>query len=60
MKSDLIDVSETKKNLVIEIPSDEVDAEISRITRDLGRTVRVPGFRPGKVPTSVVRQRFRD
>ncbi len=60
MKSDLIDVSETKKNLVIEIPSDEVDAEIHRITRELGRTARVPGFRPGKVPTSVVKQRFRD
>jgi trigger factor len=60
MKSDLIDVSETKKDLVIEIPSDEVDAEIARITRDLGRTVKVPGFRPGKVPTSVVKQRFRD
>ena len=60
MKTDLIDVSDTKKNLVIEIPSDEVDAEIVRITRELGRTVRVPGFRPGKVPTSVVRQRFRD
>ena len=60
MKSDLIDVSDTKKDLVIEIPGDEVDAEISRITRDLGRTVKVPGFRPGKVPTSVVKQRFRD
>jgi trigger factor len=60
MKSDLIDVSETKKNLVIEIPSEEVDAEMARITRGLGRTAKVPGFRPGKVPPSVVRQRFRD
>jgi trigger factor len=60
MKSDLIDVSETKKNLVIEIPGDEVDAEMARVTRELSRTVRVPGFRPGKVPASVVKQRFRD
>jgi trigger factor len=60
MKSDLVDVSETKKNLVIEIPSDQVDSEIDRVTRHLGRTVRVPGFRPGKVPVSVVKQRFRD
>jgi trigger factor len=60
MKTDLIDVSETKKSLVIEVPSDEVDAEVARITRDLGRTVKVPGFRPGKVPASVVRQRFRE
>jgi trigger factor len=60
MKSEFVDVSETKKNLVIEIPSDQVDAEIERVTRQLGRTVRVPGFRPGKVPVSVVKQRFRD
>ncbi len=60
MKTDFVDVSETKKNLVIEIPAGEVDAEIDRVTRSLGRTVRVPGFRPGKVPVSVVKQRFRD
>jgi trigger factor len=60
MKTDFVDVSETKKNLVIEIPTDEVAAEIDRVTRHLGRTVRVPGFRPGKVPVSVVKQRFRD
>jgi len=60
MKSELVDVSETKKNLVIEIASDQVDSEIDRVTRQLGRTVRVPGFRPGKVPVSVVKQRFRE
>jgi trigger factor len=60
MKSDLVEVSETKKNLVIEIPSDQVDAEFERVTRVIGRTARIPGFRPGKVPVSVVRQRFRD
>jgi trigger factor len=59
MKSDFVDVSETKKTLVIEIPSDQVDSEIARVTRELGRTVRVPGFRPGKVPVGVVKQRFR-
>jgi trigger factor len=60
MKSDLVDVSETKKNLVIEIPSAEVDGEIDRVTKDYGRAARIPGFRPGKVPLKVVKQRFRD
>jgi trigger factor len=60
MKTELVDVSETKKRLVVEIASEQVDAEIGRVTRELGRTVRVPGFRPGKVPASVVKQRFRD
>jgi trigger factor len=60
MKSDFVDVSETKKNLVIEIPADQVDSEIARVIRDIGRTARVPGFRPGRVPPGVVKQRFRD
>ena len=60
MKNELIDVTETQKNLVIEIAREVVDAEIDRVTLDYSRTVRVPGFRPGKVPPKVVRQRFRD
>jgi trigger factor len=60
MKTECIDVSETQKTLVVEIPSDVVDAEIDRVTRHYGRAVRLPGFRPGRVPPQVVRQRFRD
>src|SRR5512146_1237944 len=60
MKSDFVDVSETKKNLVIEIPSEDVDGEIERVARDYGRAARIPGFRPGKVPLKVVKQRFRE
>ena len=60
MKSEFIDVSDTKKNLVVEIPSTIVDAEIDKVSRDYSRAARIPGFRPGKVPPKVVRQRFRD
>lgn len=60
MKAELVDVSETRKRLEIEIPGDQVTAEIDRITNRLARSVKVPGFRPGKVPPRVVRQRFRD
>src|SRR5262245_58019884 len=60
MKTEFIDVSDTKKNLVVEIPSTIVDAEIDKVSRDYSRAARIPGFRPGKVPTKVVRQRFRD
>ncbi|HEX6463503.1 MAG TPA: trigger factor, partial [Vicinamibacterales bacterium] len=41
-------------------PSNIVDAEIDKVSRDYGRSARIPGFRPGKVPVKVVRQRFRD
>lgn len=60
MKTEFVDVSETRKNLVVEIPSDVVDAEIDRVARDYSKAARIPGFRPGKVPPKVIKQRFRD
>jgi trigger factor len=60
MKIDFIDVSDTQKNLVVEIPSTVVDAEIDKVSRDYSKAARIPGFRPGKVPPKVVKQRFRD
>src|SRR5262245_26940459 len=60
MKADLVDVNETRKHLNIEIPSDVVDAEIDRIAKDYSRKARIPGFRPGKAPARVVKQRFKD
>jgi trigger factor len=60
MKTDLVDVSQTRKNLHVEIPSDVVDAEIDRLARDLSKRARIPGFRPGKAPARVVRTRFKD
>src|SRR4029079_15333027 len=60
MKAEFVDVNETRKNLVVEIESDVVDQEIDKVARDYGKAARIPGFRPGKVPAKVVRQRFRD
>jgi trigger factor len=59
MKTEFVDVSETRKNLVVEIDSSTVDAEIDRVARDYTKAARIPGFRPGKVPARVVKQRFR-
>ncbi len=60
MKTDLVDVNETRKNVRVEIPSDVVDAEIDRIARDYSRKAQIPGFRPGKAPARVIKQRFKD
>jgi trigger factor len=60
MKTDLVDVNDTRKSLRVEIPSDLVAAEIDKITRDYARKARLPGFRPGKAPARVVKQRFKD
>lgn len=59
MKTELVDVNDTRKNLSVEIPSADVDAAIDRVTREYGRSAKLPGFRPGKVPAKVVRQRYR-
>src|SRR5207237_328694 len=60
MKTEFVDVNETRKNLVVEIDSEVVDQEIDKVAREYGKAARIPGFRPGKVPGKVVRQRFRD
>jgi trigger factor len=60
MKTEFVDVNETRKNVRVEIPSSVVDAEIDRIAADYSRKVRVPGFRPGKAPARVIKQRYKD
>ncbi len=59
MKTEFVDVNETRKNLVIEIPTDVVDAEIQKISAKYSRSAKLPGFRPGKVPPKVIKQRFK-
>jgi len=60
MKAEFVDVNQTRKNVRVEIPSDVVDAEIDRVARGYSRTAKVPGFRPGKTPPRVIKQRFKD
>ena len=59
MKAELVDVNDTRKSLSIEVPREVVDAEIDRVARDYGRKARIPGFRPGKAPSRVIKQRFK-
>ena len=58
MKVEYTDVSVTEKSLVVEIPTEVVEEQIERVTHGYARTLKLPGFRPGKVPAKVVRQRF--
>jgi trigger factor len=52
------DVSQSKKDLSIEVPADQVKAEFDKAYDAYARYAKVPGFRPGRVPLSVVKQRF--
>ena len=46
MKTEFVDVNETRKNVRVEIPSDVVDAEIERVARDYSRKARSAGLPP--------------
>jgi trigger factor len=47
-----------KRELIIEIPADVITAETEGVVNRYQKQARIPGFRKGKVPTSIVRQRF--
>lgn len=52
------DLSPVKKSIEVEIPADLISSESQRVTTEFSRQAKLPGFRPGKVPLSVVRTRF--
>ena len=60
MKAEVVNISAVKKRLEIEIPEDVVSAEVTIIAREFGKRARVPGFRPGKAPLGVVKNRYKD
>ena len=47
-----------KRSLEISIPVQEVEGETSRVVADVQRRAKLPGFRPGKAPTSIIRKQF--
>ena len=52
------DLSPVKKSVEVEIPADLLSNEAKRVTTEFGRQAKIPGFRPGKIPPAVVRNRF--
>ena len=53
------DVSSVKKTLHIEIPQDEVARELEKAYNQLKKSAKIKGFRPGKVPRSVLERMFK-
>ena len=47
-----------ERRMTVELPADKVNEAINKRLKEIARTVRLDGFRPGKVPISVVRSRF--
>ena len=59
MKADIVDVNETRRDLSIEVPAEAVAEAIGHAAAKLARQAKIPGFRPGKVPVNVIKQRFK-
>ncbi len=47
-----------ERKMTVQIPSEQVAAAVEKKLRDLSKTVRIDGFRPGKVPLKVVQQKY--
>jgi trigger factor len=50
--------ADCKRSLEVEIPLDEVNKARERVTNSIRQRVRLPGFRPGKAPVSMIQSRF--
>ncbi|MDQ3665955.1 MAG: trigger factor [Acidobacteriota bacterium] len=59
MKTELLDISPTRKEIKIEVEPEVVRAAFDRISDRYAKERSVPGFRPGHAPRAVVRTRFR-
>jgi trigger factor len=55
---EIIEVNGCKRNLAAEVPAQEVEQEVDKLAREYSRNVKIPGFRPGKVPLNIIRQRY--
>jgi trigger factor len=55
-----VEAETCKRELVIEIPADAVRQESEGVTARFRRNAKIPGFRPGHAPSSLVRQYYRE
>jgi len=47
-----------ERRMTLRLPTDQVESQVGGRLREISRTVRIKGFRPGKVPAKVVEQRY--
>lgn len=52
--------SALERRLTIGVPAERIESEVNKRLEQTARRAKIPGFRPGKVPMSVIRQRYED
>jgi trigger factor len=60
MQVSVENVGKLERKLTVKFPAERFESQVSARIAEMGRTVRLKGFRPGKVPTTVIQQRFGD
>ncbi len=58
VKTNVTELPESRVRVEAEVPSEEVERRLQQAARSLGRELRIPGFRKGKVPPPVVIRRL--
>jgi trigger factor len=58
MNVEITELGPLKRALKIEIPAEDVNRHFSEVYKELNRQVRIPGFRPGKAPQSLLEKRY--
>jgi len=51
-------VSNIERRLLVDVPAERVDVEVNKRLQKASQTIRIDGFRPGKVPMRVIKQRY--
>ncbi len=58
MQANLETLSGLERKLSVAVPLSEIDVEVQSRLKNISRTAKMPGFRPGKVPFKVVQQQY--
>jgi trigger factor len=58
VKTSVTELPESRVRVEAEVPAEEVERRVQQAARELGRQMRIPGFRKGKVPPPVVIRRL--
>lgn len=52
--------SSIERRMTVGVPAERIETEVNKRLQQTARRAKIPGFRPGKVPMNVIRQRYED
>lgn len=60
MQVSVENTSALERRMTIGVPAERIETEVNKRLQQTARKAKIPGFRPGKVPMSLIRQRYED